>query len=167
MNTRKKTKTSRTPDQHGFPQLPRSKQTSFSKVAAVGEELNELEIAWLSLNFILYTSWVALYSVVCEWVSESGIGVTRPNLHFFQYIQAYKPYTDPIPPITNQYQHKMTHYHQLPTSIAIYWPSTVLSSNNQDKFIIHHLVTHSWANFLWLIWWATHSILGLVLHLSW
>ena len=42
---KKKTKTSRTPDQHGFPQLPRSKQTSFSKVAAVGEELNELEIA--------------------------------------------------------------------------------------------------------------------------
>ena len=37
---KKKTKTSRTPDQHGFPQLPRSKQTSFSKVAAVGEELN-------------------------------------------------------------------------------------------------------------------------------
>ena len=46
-------------------------------------------IAWLSLNFILSTSWVALYSVVCLWVSEmSGIGVTRPNLHFFQYIQA-------------------------------------------------------------------------------
>ena len=41
---KKKTKTSRTPDQHGFPQLPRSKQTSFSKVAAVSEELNELEI---------------------------------------------------------------------------------------------------------------------------
>ena len=36
----KKTKTSRTPDQHGFPLLPRSKQTSFSKVAAVGEESN-------------------------------------------------------------------------------------------------------------------------------
>ena len=41
---KKKTKTSRTPDQHGFPQLPRSKQTSFSKVAAVGEELNQSEI---------------------------------------------------------------------------------------------------------------------------
>ena len=26
----------------------------------------------------------------------SGIGVTRPNLHFFQYIQAYKPFDDPI-----------------------------------------------------------------------
>ena len=32
----------------------------------------------------------------------------------------------------------MTHYHQLLTiSIAIYWPSTVLSSNNQYKVIIH------------------------------
>ena len=26
----------------------------------------------------------------------SGIGVTRPNLHVFQYIQAYKPFADPI-----------------------------------------------------------------------
>ena len=30
----------------------------------------------------------------------SGIGVTRPNLHFFQYIQAYKPFVDPVPPNT-------------------------------------------------------------------
>ena len=45
-------------------------------------------IAWLSLNWILERSWVALYSVVCQCVSVSGIGVTRPNLHFFQYIQA-------------------------------------------------------------------------------
>ena len=42
-------------------------------------------IAWLSLNFILCTSWVALISVVCL---MSGIGVTWPNLQFFQYIQA-------------------------------------------------------------------------------
>ena len=55
-------------------------------------------IAWLSLNFILDTSWVALSSVVCEWVSMSGIGNIRPNLHFFQYIQAYKPFADPVPP---------------------------------------------------------------------
>ena len=56
----------------------------------------QVNIAWLSLCFILETSWVALYSVVCEWVSMSGISVTRPNLHFFQYIQAYKPFADPI-----------------------------------------------------------------------
>ena len=36
----------------------------------------------------------------CLW----GIGVTRPNLHFFQYIQANKPFTDPVPPNTKQYQ---------------------------------------------------------------
>ena len=47
---KKKTKTSKTPDQHGFPQLPRSKQTSFSKVAAVGEELN------VQLLFFLFDS---------------------------------------------------------------------------------------------------------------
>ena len=48
--------------------------------------IKKVEIAWLSLCFILETSWVALYSVVCEWVSVWGIGNTRPNLHFFQYI---------------------------------------------------------------------------------
>ena len=41
----------------------------------------------------------------CLWVSESGIGVTRPNLHFFQYIQAYKPYTDSVP--TNRVTHSI------------------------------------------------------------
>ena len=56
-------------------------------------------IAWLSLNFILTTSWVALYSVVCE----LGIGNTRPNLHFFQYILAQKPFTDSIS------THRVTH----------------------------------------------------------
>ena len=53
-------------------------------------------IAWLSLNWILERSWVALYSVVCLSVCLWGIGVTWPNLHFFQYIQAYKPFADPI-----------------------------------------------------------------------
>ena len=75
-------------------------------------------IAWLSLNFILETSWVALYSDVCQW----GIGVTRPNLHFFQYIQAYKPFADPVPPNIKQYQ---LYTDQVPASIVIYWPNTI------------------------------------------
>ena len=34
-------------------------------------------------------SWVALpFEVVSEWVSESGIGNTCPDLHFVQYIKA-------------------------------------------------------------------------------
>ena len=40
----------------------------------------------------------------------SGIGVTRPNLHFFQYIQVYKPFADPVPPNTKQYQLILTKY---------------------------------------------------------
>ena len=63
-------------------------------------------IAWLSLNFLLETSWVALYSDVCLW----GIGVTRPNLHFLQYIQAYKPFADHVPPNSKQYQLILTKY---------------------------------------------------------
>ena len=63
-------------------------------------------IAWLSLCFILERSWVALYSDVCVW----GIGVTWPNLHFFQYIQAYKPFADHVPPNIKQYQLILTKY---------------------------------------------------------
>ena len=48
---------------------------------------------------MLSTSCAALYSVVCV----LGIGDSRPNLHFFQYIQVYKPYTDSVP--TNRVTH--------------------------------------------------------------
>ena len=70
------------------------------------QAVTEKNIAWLSLNFVLYTSWVALYSVVCV----SGISNTRPNLHFFQYIQAYKLFADHAPPNTKHYQLILTKY---------------------------------------------------------
>ena len=41
---------------------------SFSEQGSSGQE-----IAWLSLNFILYTSWVALSSIVCQSVSEASV----------------------------------------------------------------------------------------------
>ena len=43
--------------------LPGWKFTYFTEIALASKH-----IAWLSLNFILSTSWVALYSVVCLWV---------------------------------------------------------------------------------------------------
>ena len=45
-------------------------------------------VAWLSLNFILWTSWVALYSVVCQG------SVTPTKSPLFQCIQAQKPFTE-------------------------------------------------------------------------
>ena len=45
-------------------------------------------------------SWVAL-SLLCESVSEWGIGNTCPNLHFLQYIKARMSSTDPVSSITN------------------------------------------------------------------
>ena len=65
----------------------------------------------------------------CLSVCVSGIGNTWPNLHFFQNIQAYKPFADPVPPNTKKCQLILTQYHQVP-------------------LIIHHLVTHSWANWI-------------------
>ena len=73
----------------------------------------------------------------------SGIGNIRPKLPF------------------NLYRHKspvLTLYFLVPSSTNLYWPSAtkyhpaspftepVASSTNRYHFIIHHLVTHSWAN---------------------
>ena len=52
----------------------------------------------------LYTVDKLSSSIFPLWVSVSGIGNTRPNLHFFQYIQAYKPCADPVLPNTKEYQ---------------------------------------------------------------
>ena len=49
----------------------------------------------------------------CDNCDNCGIGVTRPNLHFFQYIQAYKPFADPVPYNTKQYQLTLTNYQPL------------------------------------------------------
>ena len=47
--------------------------------------------------------WVAL-SLVSEWVSQSGMRDTLPNLHFLQYIKAWMSSTDPVSSITNCYR---------------------------------------------------------------
>ena len=41
-------------------------------------------------------------------MSEQHIGNTRPNLHFFQYLESQVPYTDPVPPSTKQYRYMLT-----------------------------------------------------------
>ena len=40
----------------------------------------------------------------CQWVSESGMRDTLPNLHFLQYIKAWMSSTDPVSSITNCYR---------------------------------------------------------------
>ena len=49
----------------------------------------------------LYTLYKLSSPIFC---CLSGIGVTQPKLHFFQYIEAYKPFADHVPPNTKQYQ---------------------------------------------------------------
>ena len=68
-----------------------------------------IQIAWLSLNFILDTSWVALYSVVCEWVCQASVS------------------PDQISTFSNIYRHTspmLTLYHVIPSSASFYWLST-------------------------------------------
>ena len=67
------------------------------------------EIAWLSLCFILETSWVALYSVVCQSVCE--VSVTPDQISTFSNIYRH---TSPL----------LTMYHLIPSSTNLYWPST-------------------------------------------
>ena len=87
--------------------------------------------SWYHLNFVpleatfcvtqlmLYTGDKLSSTIFCLWVSVSGIGNTRPNLHFFQYIQAYKPFADHVPPNIKQYQLILTQYHQVPASMMV------------------------------------------------
>ena len=122
-----------------------------------------VHIAWLSLNWILERSWVALYSVVCLSVCLWGIGVTRPNLHFFQYIQAYKPFADPVPPNTKQYQLILTKYRPV-LSYTDPVPSSTTYNLSTRKAEFRQLNNFS---FLRLIWWVTHSILVFFSSLNW
>ena len=74
----------------------------------------------------------------------------RPNLHFFQYMQAKKPCTNPVlintklywpsttkyqsvplhtdqaPPTTNQNRLILTQYYHVSTSSSSYWPSNMI-----------------------------------------
>ena len=85
-------------------------------------------IAWLSLNSILEASWVALYSVVCLSVSEASV---TPDQYFFQYIQAYKPFADPVPPNTKQYQLILTKYQ--PVSSYTYPVPSITTYNSSSR----------------------------------
>ena len=79
---------------------------------------------------MLYTGDKLSSTIFCLWVSVSGIGNTRPNLHFFQYIQAYKPFADPVLPNTKHYQLMLTKYQPVssytdpvPSSTTYNWSS--------------------------------------------
>ena len=96
-------------------------------------------IAWFSLNFILKTSCVALYSVVCEmW----GILVSPDQISTFSNIYRH---TSPL----------LTMYHLISSSTNLYWPSTsqyrhILTQYHQVPLIIHHLMSHAqytWSSF--------------------
>ena len=97
-----------------------------------------IKIAWLSLCFILETSWVALFSL-CEWVCQASVS------------------PDQISTFSNIYRHTsplLTMYHLISSSTNLYWPSTsqyrhILTQYHQVPLIIHHLVRHSSVN--WII----------------
>ena len=103
--------------------------------------------AWLSLCFILETSWVALYSVVSLSVCQAS--VTPNQISTFSNIYRH---TSPL----------LTMYHLIPSSTNLYWPSTsqyrhILTQYHQVPLIIHHLVRHSSAN--WIIFlFTTHLV---------
>ena len=96
-----------------------------------------LVIAWLSLCFILETSWVALYSVVCQSVCQASVS------------------PDQISTFSNIYRHTsplLTMYHLISSSTNLYWPSTsqyrhILTQYHQVPLIIHHLMSH--AQYTW------------------
>ena len=63
--------------------------------------------------------------------SVSDIGVTRPNLYFFQYIKAYKPFADPVPPKTKQFQLILTKYQRVSSYTDPVPSSTTYNSSSR------------------------------------
>ena len=53
------------------------------------------------------------------------------NLHFFQYIQAYKPFADPVPPITKHYQLILTKYQSVSSYTDPVPSSTTYNSSSR------------------------------------
>ena len=55
---------------------------------------------------------------------------------YYVYLQAEKPYTDPVPSSTKQYQLILTLFYQVPSSANLYWPITIeyqpISLNNSS-----------------------------------
>ena len=91
---------------------------------------HSFNIAWLSLCFILETSWVALYSVVCLWVCKGSV---TPN-QISAFYNIYR-HTSPVPPNTKQFQLILTSQYR-----------HILNQNHQVPLIIHHLVRHNSVN---------------------
>ena len=73
-------------------------------------------------------SWVAL-SLVCEWISQSVRHAWHPSK--FPLFAIYKG-------MNVLYWPSIINYQLLPPHSVLYWPNTQL----------HHLVTHSWANWI-------------------
>ena len=70
---------------------------------------------WSSRPSMVY--WLSSSIFPCSFVVRcllSCYGNTRPNLHLLRYIQAWEPFTNPVPLDTDP----------VPTSTAPYWPST-------------------------------------------
>ena len=88
---------------------------------------------------MLYTGDKLSSPIFPLWVSVSGIGVTRPNLHFFQYIQAYKPFADHVPPNTKQYQLILTKYQPV-SSYTDPVPSSTTYNSSFDESRTVYLV---------------------------
>ena len=73
----------------------------------------------------------------CLSVSVSGIGNTWPNLHFFQYIQAYKPFADHVPPNTKQYQLILTKYQPVSSYTEPVPSSTTYNSSFDESRTVY------------------------------
>merc|ERR1712214_8284 len=73
----------------------------------------------------------------CLCVSLSGIGVTRPNLHFFQYIQAYKPFADHVTPNIKQYQLILTKYQPVSSYTDPVPSSTTYNSSSDESRTVY------------------------------
>ena len=83
--------------------------------------LKQIFIAHLSRSWSI--GWVAL-SFLVRLLSVRPAMVTSDQIStFFNIYNINRPFTNPVPINTKQYQVLMIQYHQVPTRTAPYWPS--------------------------------------------
>ena len=99
---------------------------------------SNIEIYFCLTQLKLYTVDRQSSSIFCCLsVCLSGIGVTRPNLHFFQYIQAYMPFADHVPPNIKQYQLILTKYQPVPSYTDPVPSSTTYNSSFDESRTVY------------------------------
>ena len=95
-----------------------------------GEDKTFPSLGWKPTTMTFFAHLSLPWSIVLVALSFLGCCRRRPTMvtpdQISTLFNIYRPYTNPVSPNTKQYQAILTQYHQVPTSTAFYWLSTII-----------------------------------------